>query len=91
MPEHNRTTLTWRSIRLLGIRNNIILVNLLHALPAGELATRAMEGRPSIAQALFTHIHYGRHVIVFEDPSARERCPRKNGRSSLTLVASPRC
>ncbi|HTR36301.1 MAG TPA: DinB family protein [Bryobacteraceae bacterium] len=49
--------------RLLGAlldswdRNNTILVNLLHALPAGALEVRAMEGGPSIAQ-LFTHIHY---------------------------------
>ena len=47
-------------------RNNTILVNLLYALPAAALATRAMESGPSIAQ-LFTHIHYGRHIIVFED------------------------
>jgi len=47
-------------------RNNTILLNLLHALPEGGLATKAMEGGPSIAQ-LFTHIHYGRQVLVFED------------------------
>jgi len=47
-------------------RNNTILVNLLHALPVGGLATKAIEGGPSIAQ-LFTHIHYARLVIVFED------------------------
>jgi uncharacterized damage-inducible protein DinB len=69
--------------RLLGAlldswdRNNIILVNLLHALPAGGLATRAMEGGPSIAQ-LFTHIHYGRHVIVFEDaPEFARKVPEE--------------
>ena len=47
-------------------RNNSILVNLLRALPNGELETRAMEGGPSIAE-LFTHIHYVRLVFVLED------------------------
>jgi uncharacterized damage-inducible protein DinB len=47
-------------------RNNTILLNLLRALPEGGLEARAMEGSPSIAE-LFTHIHYGRLVIVFED------------------------
>ena len=47
-------------------RNNTILLNLLHALPAGGLETRAMDGSPSIAQ-MFTHIHYVRLVLVFED------------------------
>jgi uncharacterized damage-inducible protein DinB len=47
-------------------RNNTILVNLLRALPEGGLEARAMEGSPSIAE-MFTHIHYGRLVVVFED------------------------
>ena len=47
-------------------RNNTILVNLLRALPEGELEVRAMEGSPSIAE-LFTHIHYVRLVFVLED------------------------
>jgi uncharacterized damage-inducible protein DinB len=47
-------------------RNNIILLNLLGALPEGGLETRAMEGSPSIAE-LFTHIHHVRLVFVFED------------------------
>ncbi len=47
-------------------RNNTILLNLLRALPEGGLEARAMEGSPSVAE-LFTHIHYGRLVIVFED------------------------
>jgi hypothetical protein len=37
-------------------RNNSILLNLLRALPEGEMEARAMEGSPSIAE-LFTHIH----------------------------------
>jgi uncharacterized damage-inducible protein DinB len=47
-------------------RNNTILVNLLRLLPEGGLEAKAMEGSPSIAQ-LFTHIHYVRLVLVFED------------------------
>ncbi|HTZ59572.1 MAG TPA: DinB family protein [Acidobacteriaceae bacterium] len=47
-------------------RNNIILLNLVGALPEGGLEARAMEGSPSVAQ-LFTHIHYVRLVFVFED------------------------
>jgi uncharacterized damage-inducible protein DinB len=47
-------------------RNNTILVNLLRALPEGALEARAMEGSPSISE-MFTHVHYGRLVIVFED------------------------
>jgi uncharacterized damage-inducible protein DinB len=47
-------------------RNNAILLNLLRALPEGALEARAMEGSPSIAE-LFTHIHYVRLVLVFED------------------------
>ena len=47
-------------------RSNIILVNLLRAIPQGGLEARAAEGSPSVAQ-LFTHIHYVRLVLVFED------------------------
>jgi uncharacterized damage-inducible protein DinB len=47
-------------------RNNTILVNLLGALPEGGLEARAMEGCPSVAE-LFTHIHYVRLALVFED------------------------
>jgi|SRR5579864_242804 len=47
-------------------RNNIILVNLLRALPEGGLEIRAIEGGPSIAE-LFTHIYYVRLVFVSED------------------------
>lgn len=58
--------------RLLGAlldswdRNNTILVNLLRAVPKGGLEVRAMKDSPSVAQ-LFTHIHYGRLVLVSED------------------------
>ena len=47
-------------------RNNTILVNLLRAIPAGGLETRAMPASPSVAE-LFTHIHYVRLVFVSED------------------------
>ncbi len=47
-------------------RNNIILVNLLRAVPEDRLDTRAMEGSPSVAE-LFGHIHYVRLVFVLED------------------------
>ncbi len=50
-------------------RNNAILVNLLHAIPAGGLDVRAMQGSPSVGE-LFGHIHYVRLVFVLED--ARE-------------------
>ena len=47
-------------------RNNIILLNLLRALPEGGLEARVMEGSPSVAE-LFTHIHYVRLVFISED------------------------
>jgi uncharacterized damage-inducible protein DinB len=47
-------------------RNNIILLNLLRALPEGGLEARGMEGSPCVAE-LFTHIHYVRLAFVFED------------------------
>jgi uncharacterized damage-inducible protein DinB len=47
-------------------RSNRVLVNLLRVLPDGGLAARAMEGSPSVAQ-MFTHLHYVRLVLVFED------------------------
>ena len=47
-------------------RNNIILVNLLRAVPADRLNTRATESGPSAAE-LFAHIHYVRLVFVLED------------------------
>ena len=47
-------------------RNNIILLNLLRAVPEGGLEARAMESSPSVGE-MFTHIHYVRLVFVFED------------------------
>ena len=58
-------------------RNNTILVNLLRALPEGGLEVRTMEGSPSIAQ-LFTHIHFGRLVLIFEDaPEFARKLPEE--------------
>lgn len=58
-------------------RNNMILVNLLRALPQEQLDIRAMVGSPSVAQ-LFTHIHYVRLVFVREDaPEFSSELPEK--------------
>jgi uncharacterized damage-inducible protein DinB len=57
---------------LLGIlldswdRNNVILTNLLHALPERGFDMRAMENSPSIGE-MFGHIHYVRLVFISED------------------------
>jgi uncharacterized damage-inducible protein DinB len=47
-------------------RNNVILLNLLRALPDGGLEARALGDSPSVAE-LFTHINYVRLVFIFED------------------------
>jgi uncharacterized damage-inducible protein DinB len=47
-------------------RNNVILVNLLRAIPRDALDVRGTADSPSIAQ-LFAHIHYVRLVFVEED------------------------
>ncbi len=58
-------------------RNNIILVNLLRAVPEGGLEARAMEGSPSVAE-MFTHICYVRLVFVSEDaPEFAIEVPKK--------------
>ena len=51
-------------------RNNLILLNLLRAVPPDGLQARAMQGSPTVAQ-LFTHMHYVRLVFVFEDAPER--------------------
>ncbi|MGC1298862.1 MAG: DinB family protein, partial [Alloacidobacterium sp.] len=56
-------------------RNNIILINLLNALPEGGLEARAMEGSPSVAK-MFMHMHYVRLVFLSEDaPEFARRLP----------------
>lgn len=47
-------------------RNNDILLNLLHAIPADLMDARALPESPSIAK-IFTHIHYVRLVLISED------------------------
>jgi uncharacterized damage-inducible protein DinB len=58
-------------------RNNLILLNLLHAIPAGGLEARAMEGSPAVAE-MFTHLHHERMVSVFEEaPEFAGNVPEK--------------
>jgi uncharacterized damage-inducible protein DinB len=58
-------------------RNNIILLNLLRALPPGGLEATAMEGSPTVAE-LFTHIHFVRLVFVSEDaPEFARKLPEE--------------
>jgi uncharacterized damage-inducible protein DinB len=58
-------------------RNNIILLNLLRALPPGGLEATAVEGSPTVAE-LFTHIHYARLVLVSEDtPELSTKLPEE--------------
>ena len=47
-------------------RNNVVLLNLLKAIPEGGLAARALEGSPTIG-AMFTHMHHERTVSVLEN------------------------
>lgn len=47
-------------------RNNVILVNLLRAVPEDALEIRPMADSPSIGE-LFSHIHYVRLVFVEEN------------------------
>jgi uncharacterized damage-inducible protein DinB len=61
-------------------RNNIILVNLLHAVPEGGLEVRVLEDSPSVGE-LFTHIHYVRLVFVSEDaPEFARELPKEEWR-----------
>lgn len=48
------------------LRNNSILVNLLHVLPPNGLATRASHDSPTVAQ-MFTHMHSVRLDFLAED------------------------
>jgi uncharacterized damage-inducible protein DinB len=47
-------------------RNNLILVNLLRAVPQGAMDLRATGSSPSIGQ-MFMHMHYVRLIFVHED------------------------
>lgn len=58
-------------------RNNSVLLNLLRALPPGGLASRAMEGSPSVSE-MFTHLHHERMVSVLgEAPECAGRVPER--------------
>jgi uncharacterized damage-inducible protein DinB len=47
-------------------RSNVVLINLLRAIPDGGLVARAMPGSPTVAQ-MFTHMHHERMVSVLEN------------------------
>ena len=47
-------------------RNNVVLVNLLRAIPDGGLDARAMAGSPTVGE-MFTHMHHERMVSVLEN------------------------
>jgi len=47
-------------------RNNLILINLLRALPPGGHDARAMATSPSVTE-MFAHVIYVRLIFVFED------------------------
>jgi uncharacterized damage-inducible protein DinB len=78
-------------------RNNLILVNLLHALPEGGLDARVMENGPTVAK-MFMHMHYVRLVFTSEDapeyarplPDGEWRNERDRGRIADMLNESAR-
>ena len=47
-------------------RNNLILINLLRALPHGGLNARVTSGSPTVAE-MFTHMHFVRLIFLSED------------------------
>jgi uncharacterized damage-inducible protein DinB len=47
-------------------RGNLVLLNLLHAIPPGGFDARVMEGSPTVAE-MFTHMHHERMVSVSEN------------------------
>jgi len=47
-------------------RSNVVLINLLRAIPNGGLDARAMPGSPTVAE-MFTHMHHERMVSVLEN------------------------
>lgn len=78
-------------------RNNMILINLLRAIPDGGMDARAVDGSPTVAQ-LFMHIHFVRLVFVVEDapefgkplPEGEWRAERDRGRIAEMLNDSAR-
>jgi uncharacterized damage-inducible protein DinB len=58
-------------------RSNVVLVNLLRAIPRSALEARAMPGSPTIAQ-MFNHMHHERMVSVLENaPEAAGVVPER--------------
>lgn len=58
-------------------RNNVVLVNLLRAIPEGGLDARAMAGSPTVGE-MFTHMHHERMVSVLENaPECAGQVPEK--------------
>ena len=47
-------------------RDNVALINLARAIPAGGLDARAIAGSPTVAE-MFTHMHHERMVLVLEN------------------------
>jgi uncharacterized damage-inducible protein DinB len=47
-------------------RSNTILVNLLRAVPEGELDAQALPGSPTVSQ-MFNHLHHERMISVSEE------------------------
>lgn len=78
-------------------RNNIILVNLLRAVPEGGLEARAMVGSPTVAE-MFMHMHYVRLIFLSEDapefagelPQGEWRSERDRDRMAAMLNESAR-
>jgi uncharacterized damage-inducible protein DinB len=76
-------------------RNNIILINLLSAVPEGGLEVSVAEGSPSVAR-MFMHMHYVRLVFLAEDapefakklPEGEWRDERDRGRVTEMLKES---
>ena len=64
-------------------RGNVVLVNLLRAIPDGGLLARALPGSPTAAE-IFAHMHHERMVSVFENaPEWAGKVPETEWDSNL--------
>ena len=71
-------------------RANVILVNLLRAIPPGGLAAKGAADSPSVAQ-LFMHVHYVRLAFVSEDaPEFARDVPAEEWRDERDIDAIAR-
>jgi len=71
-------------------RANVILVNLLRAIPPGGLAAKGAADSPSVAQ-LFMHVHYVRLAFVSEDaPEFARDVPAEEWRDERDVDAIAR-